>query len=302
METGNNYDYRNQNSVKNVTSNFTSKLTNFFNDNKNSISFEICVALLICLIIYIVIYSVSSIRSKYSYNREDAPMILNGLSSGQYPREIKQNPNSNNSKTLLRSRNENGIEYCYSMWLYIDTNTWNANSSNIWRHIFHKGPKINNFSIGEPHIYSEIQCPGLWISPTENKLRLYVNTYSDTNEYVEISNMPVKKWIHFVYSQSNFTSKIYINGKLKTVHELLTLPRQNYYNLYLTQNDGFTGFLTTMQYFNYELTYSQILNITKKGPNLNMPKNDSYSQESINLSSNLPYLSNKWWVDDLTYN
>lgn len=281
---------------------FYAKFKYALEDYDLSIAAEIILGIVICLIIYIIVISISSMRSKMSYKTEDTPVILSGLTDASYSREIKQDPNNKNSKTLLRSRNEKGIEYSYSMWFYIDAKTWDVHSSNSWRHVFHKGPKITDFPNDlEPHDILEIQSPGLWLHPSNNLLRLYVNTYSDTNEYVEISNLPIKKWVHLVYTQSNFTSKIYINGRLKTVHELLTLPRQNYYNLYLSQNDGFAGHLTTMQYFNYDLTYSQIIDITKTGPNLKV-QTDNTTDENSNLSSNLPYLSNKWWIDDITLN
>ncbi len=265
---------------------------------------QVVLGLVVFSVVFIIWKCTSTILYKVSAKTEDAPVIFDGLVDASYSREIRQDPNDKKSKTLLRSQNENGIEYCYSVWLYIDTKTWDVNSSKKWRHVFHKGPNITEFlNDVEPDELSEIQCPGLWLHPNTNSLRLYVNTYSETNEYVEISNLPIKKWVHLVYSQSNFTSKIYINGRLKTVKELLTLPRQNYYNLYLTQNDGFAGYLSTMQYFNYELSYTKIIDITKKGPNLKEAKDDSsLSAENINLSSNLPYLSNKWWVDDLTLN
>ena len=290
------------NKIKGIFANISGSLTN----SENSQLLQVVFGVIIFLVVFYVYKIISNVLYKKTTKQNDTPVILNGLVDASYGREIKQDPNNKNSKTLLRSQNENGIEYTYSVWMYIDNKTWDVNSS-TWKHVLHKGPNIvdfkNNVQNIDPEDIVEIQCPGIWIDPKENTLRLYVNTYSEIDEYVELNNLPIKKWIHLVYSQSNFTAKIYINGRLKTVHELATLPRQNYYNLYLTQNDGFSGYLSTMQYFNYEVSYSKIIDITKKGPSLKEATNDnSISAEHANLSSNLPYLSNKWWVNDLTLN
>ena len=288
--------------MKGIISNMSDSLTN----SENSQLIQVVFAVIIFLVLFFVYKVISNVIYKRTTKQNDTPVILNGLVDASYGKEIKQDPNNKNSKTLLRSQNENGIEYTYSVWMYIDNKTWDVNSSK-WKHVLHKGPNIVDFKNNVPNLppedIVEIQCPGIWIHPKENTLRLYVNTYSEIAEYVKITNLPVKKWIHLVYSQSNFTAKIYINGRIKTVHELATLPRQNYYNLYLTQNDGFSGYLSTMQYFNYEVPYSKIIDITKAGPSLTEATNDtSISAEHANLSSNLPYLSNKWWINDLTLN
>ena len=103
---------------------------------------------------------------------------------------------------------------------------------------------------------------------------------------------------------SNFMSKIYINGRLKKSHVLKSLPRQNYYNLYLCQNNGFSGFLSTMKYFNFVLDSGTIYDFSQKGPSLVRNINANYydNKDSNILTSNIPYLSSRWWMDDLTRN
>ena len=270
----------------------------------NNVAVEIFLGIIICLIIYGILYLIRLFNNKVTSKSEDSPVILSGIVSAKYARELKQNPNVENSKTLLRSMNENGIEYTYSLWMYINSDNYTNPNVTGWKHVFHKGPKITYFdNTNSPDSISPIQSPGLWLKANNNALRLYVNSYDNNDEFLEISNLPVKKWIHLVYTQSNFTSNVYINGRLKTSHNLRTLPRQNYYNLYMTENGGFDGYLSSMRYFNYVLAPSAIYDLSRKGPILSENKEklayQSDSEES-HMKSVLPYLSNRWWVDDLT--
>ena len=41
-----------------------------------------------------------------------------------------------------------------------------------------------------------------------------------------------------------------INGNLKVSHKLGSLPKQNYGNLYVNANRGFSGYVSQMKYFN----------------------------------------------------
>jgi len=275
-------------------------------DASNEISLEIITGIVICLFIYAAWTIIVLLYKKVTNSSDDTPVIFSGYINGTKPRVVLQNPNAEDSITLKRSINENGIEYTYSLWLWIDGDNWNTNIENSrWRHIFHKGPKtITKLSSVEqvPTESIEIMCPGLWLSPIDNTLRLYVNTYDTNKEFVDINNIPIKKWIHLTYTQSNFTTNIYINGRLKKTYTLHTLPRQNYYNLYLTQLDGFKGYLSKMQYFNYVIKPGHIYDLAKKGPNLTLEVDKTLDEQNPNsyLNANLPYLSNRWWVDDLT--
>ena len=53
-----------------------------------------------------------------------------------------------------------------------------------WKHVFHKGNKTS-FPNRAP----------VWIHPNNNALRIYMNTYDNPLEYVDIDNIP-RKWFH----------------------------------------------------------------------------------------------------------
>tara|TARA_Y100000389_G_C17470636_1_gene530330 strand:+ start:764 stop:1630 length:867 start_codon:yes stop_codon:yes gene_type:complete len=277
-------------------------------DTDNSatlIGLEILAGIIICLVIYVISLIIESISGKIKNDSNDSPVIFSGIVDAKKSHVITQDPKIDGSITLKRSMNESGIEYTYSMWLFFNGETWDANTNfGRWKHIMHKGPKIETIGGATdpsvtPEQISPIMSPGLWLSPVDNTIRLYVNTFETNTEYVELSNLPVQKWINFVYTQRNFTTNIYINGRLKKSYTLKTLPRQNYYNLYITNHGGFSGYISKMVYYNYVLNDSKIYDMAKKGPVLERDKTD-ISQEDQEIKSNLPYLSNRWWVDDLT--
>ena len=86
-------------------------------------------------------------------------------------------------------------------------------------------------------------------------------------------------------------------------HVLQTLPRQNYYNLNLFQDGGFDGYMSSMQYFSYVLHPTSISSITYKGPNVKKSKQDTKTDDDKEFeNTHIPYLSNKWWMHDLTIN
>ena len=128
----------------------------YINNSDQSVALEIFLGIAICCVIYAILYIIRIIAKKSKAGADDSPVILNGLVDGQFSREVLQNPNEENSKTLTRSQNESGgIEYTYSVWIYINDDSF-KDTNKDWLHVFHKGPKIEDFSREEPEKLSEI--------------------------------------------------------------------------------------------------------------------------------------------------
>jgi hypothetical protein len=273
----------------------------------DEIATEIYIGIFLCIVIWIVVYIVKTTYAKIQNSSSDTPMVIYGLKPANNPRSIPQNPNEIGSKTLKRSQNEvGGIEYTYVIWMYIDGNTWKTDKT-TWKHVFHKGPSslknINKTSL--PSKRCPIQASGLWIHPSENVLRLYVNTFESNEEFVDIENIPVKKWFCLVYSQTNFNSDIFINGRLKKRMQLRSLPRQNYAKLLVNQDDGFEGFISDLRYYNRAIKPTEIFDLALRGPNLYVSKDPMLGNNQNNSANpyvdvSLPYLSDRWWEDDKT--
>ena len=67
-----------------------------------------------------------------------------------------------------------------------------------WKHIMHKG---------SPTSYPN-RAPGVWLHPTKNSLRVYMNTFDDPMKYVDIDDIPVKKWVCIQLVLQNINSHI----------------------------------------------------------------------------------------------
>ena len=147
-----------------------------------------------------------------------------------------------------------------------------------WKHVFHKGNKTSF-----PN-----RAPGVWILPESNDLRVYMNTYNDPLEYLDVENVPVNKWFHVAIVLNHKFLDIYFNGKLKSRKELENLPRQNYGEFWSGLYGGFEGYLSKVRYFNKALDYKQIEDIVKQGPSKNA---------CGDTGDYPPYLDDNWWFD-----
>jgi hypothetical protein len=85
---------------------------------------------------------------------------------------------------------------------------------------------------------------------------------------------------------------IYINGTLTKRHKLSNIVKQNYDNLYVNYNGGFSGNLSDLKYYNYAVGTLEIDSVTSNGPNLKIKKNS-------NIEKSKPqYLATQWYFND----
>jgi hypothetical protein len=217
----------------------------------------------------------------------NSPYLIKGMIPGNTPIMISQDPNSQKSIALLRSDNKDGIEFSWSVWLNL---TDVESSSNQYKHIFNKGEQNIDVDSG---INTPNNSPGLYISPNTNEIVVIMNTYQVINEEIKIPNFPMNKWVHIVIRIMNNALDVYVNGALAKRHILSGVPKQNYGNVYVASNGGFSGNLSDLHYFNYALQPGDILGITDKGPDLNVSK----SSDTLGTQAEPPYLSFQWYVN-----
>ena len=223
-----------------------------------------------------------------------------------------QNPSNPNAKTIYFSDNQrSGIEFSYSMFLNISSETF-ASGANEFRHILHKG-----YSAPFP-----LMGPGIFCHGSKNTIRVFMNSYDNWDNWMDIDNIPVDKWFHFVVSCKGNKIYIYVNGNLKSKITLSgnTPPYQNYGNVYafssrkltlktnetsslqkdkeytssytgMIFNGSAKGQISRVYYFSYALSYSEIQTLMKMGPSLNMV---GTSGGSSGLQSQ--YLADTWWT------
>jgi|TARA_X000000950_G_C13918648_1_gene662277 hypothetical protein len=223
------------------------------------------------------------------------PILLDGMIDARKPMTINVDPNMEKSKPIYRSTNENqGVEFTWNLWVFIDDIYY---ESDHYRHIFHKGDSNFTTSLDKENgISHPNNAPGMYIAPGQehgNRFVIMFNTYEHILERVEIDDIPIEKWICVTIRCQNKTIDVYINGVLTKRHTLKGAPKQNYGNVYITQNRGFGGYLSELRYFNHAINYNKIKEIKDKGPNLNMIGGG--------IKNFPPYLRTQWFYSNKEY-
>jgi hypothetical protein len=263
-------------------------LTNFQDSNSAIMNFAFVI--MVIIVFFIVLQMSIAFLSSIFNNTNGNPYLISGMVQGKNMIEIEQDPSNSDSVTLVRSNNENdGVEFTYSTWLFIDDLEYNKGQ---FRHIFHKGDDTMNYdddTIGAGLSYPN-NAPGLYLAPYKNDLIVVVNTFQNVIEKVVIQNITLNKWINVIIRCENKTLDVYINGSIARRHILSGLPRQNYGNVFACMNGGFSGNLSSLRYFNHAIGTRQIENIIFWGPN-------TTSDDLSNLNKkNYNYLSFKWYT------
>ena len=126
--------------------------------------------------------------------------------------DAKQIPLSDNERT--------GIEFTYSFFLFVHPSTFSG--EDMLYHVMHKG-----YTNPWP-----LMGPGVFVRGNNNTLRVVMNTYRNAYTYMDIENIPVRKWFHCVLLCRKNSLEVYINGNLrKKLPFEGTLPYQNFQNL-----------------------------------------------------------------------
>jgi len=200
-------------------------------------------------------------------------------------------------KQLLFSDNERtGTEFSYSFFLYINPSTFSGDD--VLKHVFHKG-----FTIPWP-----LLGPGVFVKGDSNTLRIIMNSYKNPMTFVDVENIPVRKWFHCVLVCRKNSLEVYLNGNLiKKLPFEGSLAYQNFQDLTLFStmnltlsktttvalekplrfNGAFSGSLSNLFYFAYALSYTEIQALTAKG----------ISSKTLTKAQDMPpYLTDTYWT------
>jgi hypothetical protein len=280
---------------------------------------QILFGVVLVIVIYLAIAS-----GEYIYNsitrmyKDRVELFPDTYVSGSRMYTITQNPNVSGSKTIYFSDNQrSGIEFSYSLFINVNSSTFNNTDTSSLYHILHKGYGRTYPLLG----------PGIFCWGHVNKLRVFMNCYDTWDNYADIENIPVDKWFHLTVTCKGNTLYVYINGNLKTKMALSnnTPPYQNYGNVYafnnrklqlnvattqsllkdpmfsdpiapltsITFNGAIKGMISRVYYFSYALTYPEIQSLMNVGPSPKIAKDANNNEMALG-----PYLSDTWWVND----
>lgn len=213
------------------------------------------------------------------------PYIVNGMITGRGgSKTVKMD-----AVNIERSDDQDGgLEFTWSVWLNISQLSQDGSQ---YKHIFSKGNNENAPSLAENNQpMHPINAPGLFLDPSTNSLIIVMNTFETIDETVRVDSIPLNKWINVIIRVRGLNLDVYFNGLVVKSVKLESVPRQNNGDVFITQNQGFNGYLSNLRYYNYALEPGDILAVAQKGPSLAVSK-----LESSDLSVNGEYLSLQWY-------
>lgn len=246
------------------------------------------VFIVLVLVAFMILMKVGIAILGYMLGPWSNPYLIKGSLGGSTGASIKQDPRDENSAIIMRSNDRNkGIEFTWSVWLFINQETDASTPKNI----FVKGD--SQFTNG----INLLNGPGLYLqddtvtSPGTYKLVVKIDTMNDT-ETAEINGVPINKWFHVAIRMQNKVMDTYVNGVVTDRFNLPSLPKQNFNNVTIHGNNGYTGSTSNLRYYNYALNVFEINNIVMFGPDLSP---SSLSADSKALSGNYSFLASSWY-------
>lgn len=254
--------------------------------NSNSLIAKFAFLLLVIILFVMALRLGSSILS-WIFSPSQNPILINGMVDAKQMLVIPQDPSVKGAIPIMRSVNDaQGMEFTWSVWIYIDDFVYKQNE---YKHVFHKGNDDINVTNPPVGLNYPNNAPGLYITPETNDLLVIMNTFDTINETVLIKDIPLNKWLNVIIRLDNqHQLDIYINGTLTKRHMLNGVAKQNYGNVYVSMNGGFSGYTSGLRYFDSALGTNRIQQIVNKGPNMKMNSSD--------INNTKPhYLSSRWY-------
>ena len=243
--------------------------------------------IILVLILFIVLLRLGSSILTWFFTPSEDPVLIDGMINAKQMVVIPQDPTVDGAIPVLRSVNDiTGIEFSWSVWIYIDDFQYKQNE---YKHVFHKGNDNINLSEAPLGLNFPNNAPGLYITPKTNDLLVLMNTFDNIKEEVVVEDIPLNKWVNVIIRASAQNQlDVYINGALVKRHILSGVPKQNYGDVYASMNGGFSGYTSDLRYFNTAIGMNKIQSIVDSGPDMTM--------KGAGLTKSKPhYLSTRWY-------
>lgn len=277
--------------------------------------------ILMVFIAFSILLKITVIVLSYFMLPSMSPYILDGTANtDDMVMTVSQNPALPDSVFIARSMNEDGgLEYSWSTWILVNQVPQNKD---MYSRIFSKGGEgVKSTSTG---IYYPNNAPGLYIKYTDDttvnnpdrtdsgtnltlaavvdvngKTSGSAASISDMNEILVATDIPMKKWVNIIIRVTNNVIDLYVNGRLAQRRKTAGVPVQNYGVVNIGENkpsNRFSGYISTIQYFNYSIGANKIITVVDEGPNLKMVANASGTGDPSAATKAGSYLSNMWYM------
>jgi hypothetical protein len=268
------------------------------------------VFIIFVVLLFMILFALGTAFITYWMSSSRTPFLVKGVRNGSRPKTISQDPKVTKSAIILRSNNENsGVEYTWSTWLRIDSlATANNSTATAYNHIFNKGAgdiiaeSSTSPGVANAGIVKVNNSPGLYVqknnsSTDSDKNNLYfvqdvVSPADGTDQnttQLTVSNIPMAKWFHVAFRLKNKVLDSYVNGQINSRVAMDYIPKQNYDDVYIAGNGGFSGQISDLRYFDYALTIFEINSIVNQGPNL------TTNDDTAGDVGQYDYLSRLWY-------
>lgn len=245
--------------------------------------------LLLILFVFILLLRIGTSIITWAFSHSTSPILLDGMINSKQMVQIPQNPAVSGAIPILRSVNDDfGIGFTWSVWINIDDFTYKEKE---YKHVFHKGN--DNINLSTPPIGMNLpnNSPGLYIAPDKNDLVVVMNTFDSITEEVRVKDIPLNKWVCVIIRVNEQKQMdVYINGNLTRRHILPSIPKQNYGDVYVSMNGGFSGNTASLRYYAYPIGTNEIQSLVSAGPNTKMIS----SGGQMNGDS-MDYLATRWF-------
>ena len=221
--------------------------------------------LIFVLIIFMILLNLGVKIIGYFMKPKGDPKLINGTMNAANEVTIYQDPKNSDSVPVLRSNNQNkGIEFTWSLWIYIN----DISKTSKFSHVFNKG----NATFSDDGIATVNNAPGLYIENETSDLIVAMNTVAVSNqqEILRVKDVPLRKWFNCIIRIENTALDVYINGGIVARSVLQDVPKQNYQNVNICKNGGFNGNIADLHYYDKALSIFQINNIVSWGRNTNI--------------------------------
>lgn len=325
-------------SLQSSTSSITSNLPNPTSESKsrlskfvdffsfNSIVTKIAFLLFIVILFLLLIKLTMSVMI-YAYQEKNNPVLIDGVIAGTTTVTITRDPNKSNSVPLPRSNNQYyGAEFTWSVWLNVNS----VADTDKFSHVFNIGNQshlpngimsINNapgiylmrhkshinqsgYSLGMRVVMDTEPFNNFNMVHEQSQSGVASSTTVDTsntithNKFIDVTELPFNNWFNVMVRLENSVLDIYVNGTIAGRINFETVPKQNFYDIQVCQNNGFSGYLSNLKYHSRALNIFDINAIVLGGPNLSAPvikgANNNPSLPGGKLNS-YDYLSNLWY-------
>ncbi len=241
------------------------------------------VFLLIVIFLFVILLRLGTNLIAWFMSPTGSPHLIDGMVDAKQMIVFPQNPKESNSILIDRSENATeGIEFSWSVWVYIDDIEYKKGK---YRHIFHKGNnELSSNGLNFPN-----NAPGLYLAPDNNSLVVLMNTYNEINEEIVIRDVPLNKWVNIIIKVEDKKMNVYVNGVIARSMKLVGVPKQNYGDVFVGMNGGFSGYISNLWYYDYALGVGEIQSIASNGPSLNFAGKTATDQKDMD------YLSLRWY-------